>query len=52
MKAQEAIRNIDLPFGGSRLNKENSDNDECIKKLQSKVGELTMFLRFLRYIDY
>ena len=39
---QEAIRNMELSFGGSKLQKEESDKDERIKKLQSKVGELTM----------
>lgn len=42
MESQEAIRNIDLSFGGSRLNKENSYKDERIKKLLPKVSEMTM----------
>ena len=44
---QEAICNMELSFGGSKLHKEESDKDERIKKLQSKVGELTMERDFL-----
>ena len=39
---QEAIRNMELSFGCGKLRKEEAEKDERIKKLQSKVGELTM----------
>ena len=38
----EAICNMELSFGGGKLRKEEAEKDERIKKLQSKVGELTM----------
>ena len=44
---QEAIRNMELSFAGSKSRKEEAYKDERIKKLQSKVGELTMERDFL-----
>ena len=45
---QEAIRNMELSFGGTRSRKEGAYKDEHIEKLQSKVGELTMERDFFR----
>ena len=39
---REAIRNMELSFGGGKLRKEEAEKDERIKKFQSRVGELTM----------
>ena len=39
---QEAIWNMELSFGGTGSRKEKAYKDERIKKIQSKVGELTM----------
>ena len=39
---QEAIKNMDMLFGGDRLQREIKEKDSQIKDLRTKVGELTM----------
>ena len=43
---QEAIRNMDMLFGGDRSRREIKEKDSQIKDLRTKVGELTMNVIF------